>query len=39
LVWHQQTLGWINKYSGVGEKNPDAVSLDDTTVPVVNFDS
>ncbi|KAJ5750545.1 hypothetical protein N7533_007573 [Penicillium manginii] len=37
LVWHQQVLGWINHYSGVGAKNPDAVSLDDTTVPVVDF--
>jgi hypothetical protein len=37
LVWHQQVLGWINKYSGVGAKNPDAISLDDTTIPVVNY--
>ncbi|KAJ5103144.1 hypothetical protein N7532_003673 [Penicillium argentinense] len=37
LVWHQQVLGWINRYSGVGEKNPNAVSLDDTIVPVVDF--
>ncbi|KAJ5787987.1 Dipeptidyl-peptidase 5 [Penicillium paradoxum] len=32
LVWHQQVLGWLNKYSGVD--NEGAVSLDDTTVPV-----
>ncbi|CEJ61117.1 Putative Dipeptidyl-peptidase 5 [Penicillium brasilianum] len=37
LVWHQQVLGWINKYSGVGAKNPDAVSLEDTVIPVVNY--
>ncbi|KAL4955824.1 putative dipeptidyl-peptidase 5 [Aspergillus filifer] len=32
LVWQQQVLGWINKYSGIGE-----VSLEDTVVPVVNI--
>lgn len=33
LVWHQQVLGWLNKYSGAqGE-----VSLDDTNVEVVNY--
>ncbi|KAL4928138.1 dipeptidyl peptidase DppV [Aspergillus undulatus] len=32
LVWHQQVLGWLNKYSGVGE-----VSLDDTVIPVVDI--
>ncbi|KKK23456.1 hypothetical protein ARAM_003969 [Aspergillus rambellii] len=37
LVWHQQVLGWINRYSGVQDENPDAVSLDDTVVPVVNY--
>jgi hypothetical protein len=37
LVWHQQVLGWINKYSGIGASNPDAVSLDDTIVPVVDY--
>ncbi|KAK2764594.1 putative dipeptidyl-peptidase 5 [Arachnomyces sp. PD_36] len=38
LVWHQQSLGWINKYSGVAETNPDAVQLSDTVVPVVKID-
>ncbi|KAJ5171894.1 hypothetical protein N7492_004487 [Penicillium capsulatum] len=37
LVWHQQVLGWLNRYSGIGEKNSKAVSLDDTTVPVVDY--
>ncbi|PLB48971.1 alanyl dipeptidyl peptidase [Aspergillus steynii IBT 23096] len=37
LVWHQQVLGWLNRYSGVEKKNSDAVSLDDTVVPVVDF--
>ncbi|KAE8383409.1 putative dipeptidyl-peptidase 5 [Aspergillus bertholletiae] len=37
LVWHQQVLGWLNKYSGVEESNEDAVSLDDTVVPVVDY--
>ncbi|KAL5333190.1 putative dipeptidyl-peptidase 5 [Aspergillus crustosus] len=37
LVWEQQVLGWINKYSGIAEENPDAVSLEDTVVPVVNI--
>ncbi|KAL4779279.1 putative dipeptidyl-peptidase 5 [Aspergillus varians] len=37
LVWHQQVLGWLNKYSGVGEDNVEAVSLEDTQVPVVNI--
>lgn len=37
LVWHQQVLGWLNKYSGIGKKNPKAVSLDDTVVPVVDY--
>ncbi|EER27874.1 Dipeptidyl-peptidase V precursor, putative [Coccidioides posadasii C735 delta SOWgp] len=37
LVWHQQVLGWVNKYSGIGESNPNAVKLSDTTVPVVNI--
>ncbi|EAW06401.1 dipeptidyl peptidase DppV [Aspergillus clavatus NRRL 1] len=37
LVWHQQVLGWINKYSGIEKSNPGAVSLDDTIVPVVNY--
>ncbi|KAJ5151226.1 uncharacterized protein N7482_010478 [Penicillium canariense] len=37
LVWHQQVLGWINKYSGVGARNPNAVSLDDTAIPVVDY--
>ena len=37
LVWHQQVLGWLNRYSGVGTKDAYAVSLDDTTVPVVNY--
>ncbi|KAL4809838.1 putative dipeptidyl-peptidase 5 [Aspergillus unguis] len=32
LVWHQQVLGWLNKYSGIGD-----VSLNDTVVPVVNI--
>ena len=38
LVWHQQSLGWINKYSGVAETNPDAIKLSDTVVPVVDID-
>ncbi|PWY68629.1 dipeptidyl peptidase V [Aspergillus heteromorphus CBS 117.55] len=37
LVWHQQVLGWLNRYSGVEKSNPDAVSLDDTVNPVVNI--
>ncbi|GMG23679.1 unnamed protein product [Aspergillus oryzae] len=37
LVWHQQVLGWLNKYSGVEESNEDAVSLDDTVIPVVDY--
>ncbi|KAL2843467.1 putative dipeptidyl-peptidase 5 [Aspergillus pseudodeflectus] len=37
LVWHQQVLGWLNKYSGVGEENDKAVSLEDTVVPVVDI--
>ena len=37
LVWHQQVLGWLNRYSGVGAGDAHAVSLDDTTVPVVNY--
>lgn len=39
LVWHQQVLGWINKYSGVGKSNPDAVKLTDTAIPVVDIDA
>ncbi|KAL1957724.1 hypothetical protein VTO42DRAFT_5567 [Malbranchea cinnamomea] len=38
LVWHQQALGWINKYSGVAENNPDAIKLEDTKIPVVDID-
>jgi hypothetical protein len=38
LVWHQQVLGWINKYSGIGESNPEAISLGDTDIPVVDYD-
>lgn len=37
LVWHQQVLGWLNRYSGIEEGNPDAVSLDDTVIPVVDY--
>ncbi|BDD61071.1 putative dipeptidyl-peptidase 5 [Monascus purpureus] len=37
LVWHQQVFGWLNRYSGVEETNPDAVRLEDTVVPVVNY--
>ncbi|WEW55936.1 Dipeptidyl-peptidase 5 [Emydomyces testavorans] len=37
LVWHQQVLGWVNKYSGIEKSNPNAVKLSDTTVPVVNL--
>ncbi|KAF7718947.1 Dipeptidyl-peptidase 5 [Penicillium ucsense] len=37
LVWHQQVLGWINKYSGVGKSNPQAISLNDTLIPVVDY--
>lgn len=37
-MWHQQVLGWLNKYSGVGESNAGAVRLEDTTIPVVNYD-
>lgn len=39
LVWHQQVLGWINRYSGIAESNPDAVKLSDTIVPVVDIDA
>ncbi|KAJ5143612.1 CAZyme family CE10 [Penicillium bovifimosum] len=35
LVWHQQVLGWLNKYAGVNKKG--SVSLNDTTVPVVDY--
>ncbi|KAI9374431.1 putative dipeptidyl-peptidase 5 [Aspergillus egyptiacus] len=37
LVWHQQVLGWLNKYSGVAEEDPRAVRLEDTVVPVVDI--
>lgn len=37
-MWHQQVLGWLNKYSGVGARNPAAVRLEGTTIPVVNYD-
>ncbi|KAI1915645.1 Dipeptidyl-peptidase 5 [Ophidiomyces ophidiicola] len=37
LVWHQQVLGWANKYSGIAQSNPNAVKLTDTVVPVVNI--
>ncbi|KAJ5084105.1 hypothetical protein NUU61_008684 [Penicillium alfredii] len=37
LVWHQQVLGWLNRYSGVEKHNPKAVTLDDTKVPVVDY--
>ena len=37
LVWYQQVLGWINRYSGVGGSNPDAISLEDTVNPVVDL--
>ncbi|KAL2818260.1 Alpha/Beta hydrolase protein [Aspergillus cavernicola] len=37
LVWHQQVLGWLNKYSGVGEEDEGAVGLGDTLVPVVDI--
>ncbi|CAG7921111.1 unnamed protein product [Penicillium olsonii] len=33
LVWHQQVLGWLNHYSG----SNGSVSLDDTVVPVVDY--
>lgn len=36
LVWHQQVLGWINKYSGINKSNPESVKLSDTDLPVVN---
>jgi hypothetical protein len=39
LVWHQQALGWINKYSGVAQSNPEAVKLEDTVVAVVDIDA
>ncbi|KAL2369803.1 dipeptidyl-peptidase 5 [Blastomyces gilchristii SLH14081] len=39
LVWHQQVLGWVNKYSGIEASNPDAVKLTDTVVPVVDIDA
>lgn len=39
LVWHQQVLGWINKYSGIEASNPEAVKLSDTVVPVVDIDA
>ncbi|RDK45443.1 putative dipeptidyl-peptidase 5 [Aspergillus phoenicis ATCC 13157] len=37
LVWYQQVLGWINRYSGVGGSNPDAIALEDTVNPVVDL--
>ncbi|KAJ5591514.1 uncharacterized protein N7459_001883 [Penicillium hispanicum] len=37
LVWHQQVLGWLNRYSGVEAENPNAVSLDDTRVAVADY--
>ncbi|KAJ5737157.1 uncharacterized protein N7483_002282 [Penicillium malachiteum] len=35
LIWHQQVLGWLNRYSGIEEENPAAISLDDTVIPVL----
>lgn len=35
LVWHQQVLGWLNQYSGI--RTPGAVSLNDTEIPVVDY--
>ena len=32
LVWHQQVLGWLNRYSGVR-----GLDLEDTEVEVVNY--
>ena len=37
LVWHQQVFGWLNQYSGVEKTNPDAVTLADTVIPVVDY--
>ncbi|KAJ5702364.1 hypothetical protein N7488_009912 [Penicillium malachiteum] len=37
LIWHQQALGWLNRYSGLEEENPSAISLDDTVIPVVDY--
>jgi hypothetical protein len=32
VVWHQQVLSWLAKYSAVGEENEHAVCLEDTGV-------
>ena len=36
-LWYQQVLGWINRYSGVGGSNPNAIALEDTVNPVVDL--
>lgn len=35
LVWHQQVLGWLNQYAGIN--TPGSISLNDTTIPVVDY--
>lgn len=35
LVWHQQVLGWLNQYAGIN--TPGSVRLNDTTIPVVDY--
>lgn len=35
LVWHQQVLGWLNHYAGIDTLG--SVSLDETTIPVVDY--
>lgn len=37
LVWYQQVLGWLNRYSGIEARDAYAVSLNDTMNPVVNY--
>lgn len=36
LVW-QQVLGWLNRYSGIEARDAHAVSLNDMTNLVVNY--
>lgn len=35
LVWHQQVLGWLNQYAGID--TPGSISLNDTAIPVVDY--
>ncbi|EEQ28807.1 Dipeptidyl-peptidase 5 [Microsporum canis] len=39
LVWHQQVLGWINKFSGINKSNPKAIKLSDCKVEVIDHEA